>query len=269
MTTRILVLGSLLATLLSSCGAPKNINYFQDLATDGQVSAVQLHKAQEIVLSANDRISITISSKDAELANLLNLPVVATRIGAQGAGAFSQSQAVSTYVVAPEGTIDFPVLGKLEIAGKTRHQVATYVKESLIARGVVMDPVVTVEIHNHYFSVMGEVARPGRYSMDRDKMTVLDALSQAGDLTIYGKRDRILVLREEGGVQRTYQLDLRSGEQVAHSPGYYLKQNDVIYVEPNVVRARQSTVNGNNVLSTSFWISLATLATSVALLIRK
>ena len=103
----------------------------------------------------------------------------------------------------------------------------------------------------------------------RDQMTLLDAISMAGDLTIYGKRDKVMVLREENGAQRVYGIDLCSASQMYASPAYNLQQNDVIYVEPNTVRARQSTVNGNNVRSTSFWISLASLLTTISVLVFK
>lgn len=111
---------------------------------------------------------------------------------------------------------------------------------------------------------MGEVNRPGQYKISKDKVTILDALSMAGDLTIYGKREKVLVMREENGKQHVYGINLCSGNHIYSSPVYYLQQNDVVYVEPNGTRARQSTVNGNNVRSTSFWISLASLLTSIA-----
>ena len=117
---------------------------------------------------------------------------------------------------------------------------------------------------NLNFSVMGEVNRPGQYKISKDKVTILDALSMAGDLTIYGKREKVLVMREENGKQHVYGINLCSGNNIYSSPVYYLQQNDVVYVEPNGTRARQSTVNGNNVRSTSFWISLASLLTSIA-----
>lgn len=137
----------------------------------------------------------------------------------------------------------------------------------MIKENLVKDPVVTVEFANLGISVLGEVNSPGRFSIDRDRITILDALSMAGDLTIYGNRSKVMVLRQEGDVQRVYGLNLTSGEHIYTSPAYYLQQNDVVYVEPNAVKARQSTVNGNNVRSTSFWISLASLLTSVAILI--
>lgn len=120
-----------------------------------------------------------------------------------------------------------------------------------------------MEFANLCISVLGEVNSPGRFNIDRDRLTILDALSMAGDLTIYGNRNKVMVLRQEGGTQRVYGVDLTSGEYVYTSPVYYLQQNDVVYVEPNSMRARQSTVNGNNVRSTSFWISLASFLTSL------
>ena len=116
---------------------------------------------------------------------------------------------------------------------------------------------------NLCISVMGEVNKPGRFNIDRDCITVIDALSMAGDLTIYGQRNNVLVQRVEDGVMKAYRIDLTSGEQVYTSPAYYLMQDDVVYVEPNPVKARQSTVNGNNLLSTSFWISIASLIASI------
>ena len=128
---------------------------------------------------------------------------------------------------------------------------------------------VTVEYMNLTVTVLGEVANPGRFSIDKDRLTLLDALSMAGDLTIYGKRDNVSVQREEGGKQVIYKVNINSGKELYASPVYYLQQNDVIYVEPNSVRARQSTVNGNNIRSASFWMSLASLLTTIVVLFVK
>ena len=122
---------------------------------------------------------------------------------------------------------------------------------------------------NLFVSVMGEVSHAGRIKIDRDNMTILDALSEAGDLTIFGKREKVLVLRQENGKQRVYGVNLCSGDHIYSSPVYYLQQNDVVYVEANDTKLRQSTVNGNTIRSTSFWISLASLITSIAVLIVK
>ena len=151
----------------------------------------------------------------------------------------------------------------------TREDVAAYIKKELVAKDLIKDPVVTVEFMNLTISVIGEVNKPGRYNIDRDHLTVLDALSMAGDLTIFGNRNEILVLRQENNKQHAYAINLNSAEQIYASPVYYLRQGDVVYVEPNDTRKRQSTVNGNNIRSTSFWISIASLLTSVAILFVK
>lgn len=110
---------------------------------------------------------------------------------------------------------------------------------------------------------MGEVANPGRFSMDEEKVTILDAISNAGDLTIQGRRQDVMVLRQENGHQKVYKIDLCSGKDIFNSPAYYLQQNDVVYVTPNDTKKRSSTLNGNTVQSTGFWISMASLLMSV------
>lgn len=255
-----------------SCSTPSHVTYFQDLRP-GE-SEQKIIAATEIKVRPGDKLSIIVNSRDPQLSQLFNLPYVSQQIGSGSASSSSgsastSSQGISGYTVDEKGQIDFPVLGKLEIAGKNREEIAAFIKGELLAKDLVKDPVVTVEYMNLCISVLGEVANPGRYSIDRDKVTLLDAISMAGDLTIYGKREKVLVLREENGVQRVYGVNLCSAEYLYTSPVYYLRQNDVVYVEPNNVRARQATVNGNNVRSTSFWISLASLLTTVAVLVFK
>ena len=162
-----------------------------------------------------------------------------------------------------------PLLGHIHVAGMTREEIASYIKEELVSKNLVKDPVVTVEFMNLTVSVLGEVASPGRFNIDKDKLTLLDALSMAGDLTVYGKRENVLVQREENGKQTLYQVNLNSGYDLYASPVYYLQQNDIVYVEPNSMKARQATVNGNNVRSASFWMSLASLLTTITVLIVK
>lgn len=253
---------------LSSCGSSKQVVYFQDLKP-GETE-IKLPEVKAITIRPEDKISIIVNSRDPQLTDLFNLPIVSRQLGQSlrnGVNYNGINQGISAYTVDANGEIDFPVLGKLYVAGMKREDVAEYIKNELIKENLVKDPVVTVEFANLCVSVLGEVNNPGRFSIDRDRLTVLDALSMAGDLTIYGNRNKVMVLRQEGSVQRVYGLDLTSGNHVYTSPAYYLQQNDVVYVEPNAVKARQSTVNGNNVRSTSFWISLASLLTSVAILI--
>ena len=254
--------------LLSSCGASKEVLYFQDL--EPGKSEIMVSEVRAITVQPEDKISIIVNSRDPKLTDLFNLPYVSRQLGLSSKTyTIGTNQGVSGYTVDANGDIDFPVLGKVHVAGKKREEIASLIKHELVSKNLVKDPVVTVEFLNLYISVMGEVNNPGRFSIDRDRLTVLDALSMAGDLTIYGNRSKVMVLRQEGDVQRVYGINLTSGEHVYTSPAYYLQQNDVVYVEPNNMKARQSTVNGNNVRSTSFWISLASLLTSMGVLIFK
>ena len=250
------LIGAILLLFLGACSTSKEVTYFQDLRP-GE-SELALTALVEIKIQPKDNLRLT---------NLFNLPIVSQQIGMEGSS--GSNRGVSGYTVDSKGNIDFPVLGEIHIAGMTREEVAAYIKKELQSHDLIKDPVVTVEYMNLSVAVMGEVNNPGRFSIDKDNLTILDALSQAGDLTIYGKREKVLVLRQEEGKQRVYGVNLCSAEHLYTSPAYYLQQNDVVYVEPNATKARQSTVNGNNVRSTSFWISLASLLTSIAVLIAK
>ena len=246
-----------------SCSTPKEISYFQDLES---VEGQRIGGAKGITVRPKDKISIIVNCKSPELTALFNLPYVTQRLGENSRSTISSGYSqgyISGYTVDGRGCVDFPVLGEVHVAGMTREEIASEIKRELRERGQATDAVVTVDFMNLYYQVLGEVARPGRYAIDKDALTILDAIGAAGDLTIYGRRDRVKVLRDEGGRMRTYEVDLCSASDLIASPVYYVRQNDVIYVDPNDVRARQSTVNGNNVRSTSFWISLTSLAASV------
>ena len=248
---------------LWSCSTPKEISYFQDLES---VEGQRIGGAKGITVRPKDKISIIVNCKSPELTALFNLPYVTQRLGENSRSAISSGYSqgyISGYTVDDRGCVDFPVLGEVHVAGMTREEIASEIKRELREQGQATDAVVTVDFMNLYYQVLGEVARPGRYAIDKDALTILDAIGAAGDLTIYGRRDRVKVLRDEGGRMRTYEVDLCSASDLIASPVYYVRQNDVIYVDPNDVRARQSTVNGNNVRSTSFWISLTSLAASV------
>lgn len=257
------ILPVLVAGLLASCATPK-IAYFQDMRPG---SAERVEHAAEIRVRTGDKISILVNSKDPLLTDLFNLPIVSRQIGSNTNS--TSSQGISGYTVNKRGEIDFPVLGAVYVAGMTREEIAACIKAELTSQNLIKDPVVTVEYMNLTVSVLGEVAKPGRFTIDKDRLSLLDAISMAGDLTVYGKRGNVLVQREEKGKNVLYRVNLNSGYDLYASPVYYLQQNDIVYVEPNDTRARQATVNGNNVRSTSFWLSLASLLTTVAVLIVK
>lgn len=254
----------LLVMTLASCNTSEKILYFQDIVVN---RPEVIEATRDITLQPMDQISILVSSKDPELAALFNLTFAQYRAG-NGSSINNYGGEMSGYTIDELGEIDFPILGKLHVSGMTKSEVAAMVKKRLMDESLVNDPVVTVEFMNLYFSVLGEVSRAGKYSITKDQITILEAIAMAGDLTIYGKRDGIFVIREENGERVTHWVDIRS-KDIFKSPVYFLKQNDVIYVQPNTVRAGQSTINENNVKSVGLWISIASFLTSLGVLLFK
>lgn len=256
--------------LLSACSSTKDITYFQDLNPGYESTIADI---TPIKLRPNDKLSIVVSTSDPRLNALFNLPVARQRLSSNPtsdiSGAANYDTEITPYTIDKDGNIQFPVLGKLHIGGMTREEVAEYIRRELVSRDLAKNPIVTADFLNLSVSVMGEVSRPGRVGINREDFTILQALAGAGDLTIYGRRDNIRVLREENGVQKVYSVNLNSGKELAKSPVYYLQQNDVVYVEPNATKARQSTPNGNTWLTPTFWISIASFAMTVALLFIK
>lgn len=248
---------------LSSCNTSKEINYFQNVEVN---SPEAVAPPQDITVQPKDQISIVVSSKDPELAALFNLTRVQHRVGSTDPNSGNTNGEIIGYTLDDKGSIDFPVLGSLTVAGMTRSRIAALVKQRLKEENLVNDPVVTVEFTNLSFSVLGEVKNPGKYSISKDYITLLEAISMTGDLTIYGKRDAIFVIREEKGERMTHRVDIRSRD-LFKSPVYYLQQNDVVYVQPNKVRAGQSTLNENSVKSVGLWISIGSLLTSLSVLL--
>lgn len=244
--------------LLASCSSTKKITYFQDLEAG---KSVTIAETQEIRLKPGDKISIHVNSKDKELVEPLNL----SRNNNNG----GQQQIQLAYTVDNNGYIDFPLLGNIHVEGMTRDELAKHLKNEIVNNKLVLDAVVIVEFNNQQVSVIGEVSSPGKYNIDKDRFTVLDALSMAGDLTIHGKRDNVMVLREEYGVQKSYTINMNDAAQLYNSPAFYLQQNDIVYVEPNRTRAEQSTINGNVIRSTSFWMSFISFTLTIVTFLTK
>lgn len=247
---------------LVSCGQVKDIAYFQDKALD---HPEEIDRHGGIVIQPKDMISIVVSSRNPELASMFNLPVVSYQAGSEIVTSGGQQRLLG-YVVDNDGYIDFPVIGRIEVGGMTRWELSESIKGILLDKGYLNDAVVTVEFMNFKVSVLGEVARPGTYSIEGDKVTVLQALSLAGDLTIYGKRENVTVIRELDGQRVFYNVDLCSVD-VFKSPAYNLQQNDIVYVEPSEIKARQSTLDDKGLRMTSIVISSGSLLVSVATLL--
>lgn len=264
--------------LAVGCSAPKNIAYFQG-AQDETILEIASAANKEIRVEPHDKISIIVSCKDPALAQMFNLHVFtnsqAEKSPSNGTGSefrnynVGYSDGIDGFTVSPEGTIDYPVIGKIKVSGMTRSELAAFIKGEIMGRGLIKDPVVTVEFLNVGVSVLGEVKEPGRYDLNADVLTLMEAISLAGDLTIQGERESVKVLRKQGDKVQTYVVDLTDAQKLVNSPAYYLKQGDIVYVEPNSMKKRQSTTNGNNVTNVSFWLSVASLLTSAAILFKK
>ena len=260
MKIRYILLLLTVASLLGSCAAPK-VAYFTDLKPG---MAEQVLNPLEIRVRPEDKISILVNSKDPLLMDLFNLPIISRQIGIRSEA--SNNQGMSGYTINKDGNIDFPVLGHIHVAGMTREEIALCIKEELISKNLVKDPVVTVRFQNFRIQVLGEVNRPGSYNITSDQVTLFEALALAGDLTIHGRRNRVAVVRETDGVRTILYHDLRSRD-VFNSPDFYLQQNDLVYVEPNRVRAEASTQNQFTNVGT--WLSLISFLMSTCVLIFK
>lgn len=253
--------------VLWGCSTPKNVAYFQNAE---EIRGMALQPEQQFRLRPEDKINIIINSSDPMLMQQFNLTSGVS--GARSLGATATPKFTSggvsggtmlAYTVDGQGDIHFPVLGIVPVAGKTRQEVAEYIRERLIARDLVKDPVVTVEYVNLSVMVLGEVARPGRIDILKDHFTLLDALASAGDLTIIGQRENVMVCRNVDGEDMTYFVNLCDRKNVLESPAYYLQQDDVIYVTPNAKRQREFRSTGNAFAQPGFWIALASLITTI------
>ncbi|MDD6130360.1 MAG: polysaccharide biosynthesis/export family protein [Prevotellaceae bacterium] len=260
----------ILLACLCACAAPKDIAYFQDAEA---LNNMALQAERQFRLRPEDKINIVVNSSNPMLEQQFTLTASTNSSNILGAettaGKSSGNSQVIAYTVDEQGTINFPVLGKINVAGMTRGEVADYIKDRLIARELVTDPIVTVEYLNLSVKVMGEVKQPGIITITKDHFTILDALSQAGDLTIDGNRCNVMVNRNVDGANRVYYIDLTNMQQTLLSPAYYLEQNDLVYVSPNEKRKRESTPTSNAFHTPYLWMSIASfLVTITALILR-
>lgn len=260
---------AILTINLVSCNTPKNIAYFQDVKNGESLQPQQVY---EIRVRPEDKLSIIVNTQDPSLSTLFNLVQTQNRlVGNSKVGdstpTYSSEARTAYYTVDNNGDIKFPVLGMLHIGGMKRSEVARYIEKRLMSEDLVKDPIVTVEFINTGFSVLGEVAAPGRYEFNKDKMTILEAIAMAGDLKNTGLRENVVVVRQENGTDKTYKVDLTDTQRLWTSPVYYMQQDDVIYVEPNDKSKRETTSSGNTIYNPSFWVSIGSIGISVATLI--
>lgn len=248
--------------LLSGCKSAKYVPYFTDM--DNGMTTMKVDEGYEITIKPADFLSIVVNTEsmaDAELASSFNGPMSDAGMGIVNSNSLNYDRDRRGYLVGNDGCINFPILGKLWVQGMTRAQLIAFIEQRIKEEGYIANPIVTASIVNLKISVLGEVARPGQYTVSSDRITLLDALSLAGDMTIYGNRKRVLVIREDGGERTVTTLDL-SSKQIFNSPYFYVRQNDVVYVEPNKQRSQQANISPmwSTGLSTgSLLVSIATL----------
>ena len=242
--------------ILSSCVSNKKIAYFQF----DEIDQANVSNVYKTVFKPDDLLQITISSDDLEAVRPFNLPAVA--FSAADNAIVGQPQQL-TYLIDSNGEIDFPIFGNLKIGGLTREETIEMLKSKL-SPDYVRNPTVNIRISNFKITVQGDVSRPGTFNIANERVTILDAIGLAGDLNISGKRDNVLVIREEGNVKKEYRVNLLS-KKTYTSPVFYLQQNDIVYVEHNYARIQSASSNTN----TGLFISIAgTLIAIVTLLTR-
>ena len=276
-----LLMATLCAFLLTSCFSYKKVPYLQDdhgsqrridrlfsfkKAPDLQDAKVvdSLQKQLSLYdakIMPKDLLTITVNTTDPEAAAPFNLTVQSS-VNVARSTSLTQQPTLQQYLVSNDGTIDFPVLGSLQISGLTKSEAENLIREKLGAY-LKETPIVTVRMTNYKISVLGEVAKPGTFTVSNEKVNVLEALAMAGDMTIWGLRDNVKLVREkENGEKEIVLLDLNRAD-IVNSPYYYLQQNDILYVSPNKTKAKNSDIGQ----STSLWVSATSILVSLASLL--
>ncbi len=245
--------------LMGSCSGSKQIAYFQNADYVDMSASKGLYDAK---IMPKDILSITVNTTNPAASAPFNLSVSNT-MGTDGS-ASSGSGTMQTYLVDNQGNINFPVVGKLHVQGMTKNQCEDLITEKVrpyLAK--TENPIVTVRMASYRVTVTGEVNSPKVVPVTTEKMSIIEALAQAGDLTIYGKRDNVLLIREDAQGEKSFHRLNLNDANIISSPYYYLQQNDIVYVEPNKVKAKNSQIGQ----STTLWMSAIGIVTSVASLV--
>lgn len=223
--------------IVVSCSTPKNVTYFQELEN---LDVISIENKDKIRYQPHDIVSIKISAPDPETVLPFNSNLNINTETENNGNTQANSAKVPTYLIDAEGIIEFPVIGNLKIAGLTNVETKNMIKDSL--KSYVNNPIVSVKLENFKVMILGEVNNPGPYSINNEQATIIDAIGLAGDLGIRGKRKDITVLRKQNNKQIVYKIDLTS-KDIFNSPVYYLAQDDIIYIEPNKYRIKDSKNN--------------------------
>lgn len=243
--------------MFASCGEPEELAYIKDAPRNVEMQqSGQFSKG----IQSNDLLYIYVESRAPEATVRFNQET--NKIAVDGGAVMNPgASAVTGYLVNNEGDIIFPVLGKIHVLGKTHAELATEIEQRLVEGGHILDAVVTVKLMNFKVSVLGDVTRPGVISASGERLTIFEALSMVGDLTLYGQRGNVTVIREENGVRTIGELDLTSKE-IFNSPYYYLHQNDVVYVEPNMKKKKDAERDPMTLSYISSVVSIVSMLTT-------
>ena len=259
-TLKIAFLCAILVTICS-CSAVKRTVYLQDIEDNTEVKTAL---EQQITIKPFDRLIVVVTSKDSELSAPFNVMTSYSSLSSNpmGQASVSSAQSLQIRTVDESGDLLMPIIGKVACAGKSRSQVADAIAKSIIDGGYITDAAVNIQFADMKLYVLGEVAKPGQFDITRDQVTILEALAMAGDMTIYGNRANVSVVRKENGVTKTHIVNLLDSS-CFNSPAYYLQQGDVVYVQPKKQRAASGEINQNR----NFWISIASTLISAATLV--
>ena len=264
MKKKLIFMSGLLLLLLASCSSRKDFAYLQDMEIG---KAYDYDARYEATVHANDRLKITVTCKRPELAIPFNMHGRSVSVDPSGNVSTSSSNDKSTqgYRVDVDGNIDFPILGKLHVQGLKVSEVTNGIRDLIIKGNYIKDPQVSLEFLNFKYTVLGAVVSAGTYSVEDDRITLLDAIAKAGDLNASAKVDHIAVIREVDGKRQVYVHDIRS-KDIFTSPCYYLQQNDIVYVEPKY----QNKEKESRFFQIGAWIiSLASVAASIVAVVTR
>lgn len=252
------VLSIVAAFAITSCGNYKQVAYFQNIDSISLAASKGLHDAK---IMPKDMLTIMVTTTDPKAAIPFNLSY--NQNTTSGGGAYG-AQSYIPYLVDNDGCIKFPVIGKLRVIGMTKREIENLITEKV--KPYLADdqnPIVTVMMANYTVCVTGEVRNPGVFTISNEKVSIIEALTRAGDLTIQGQRQNILLIREGmNGQKEHHRLNLNDADLI-NSPYYYLKQNDIIYVEPNKIKARTATID----TSITYWLGLTSSVISLSTLL--
>ena len=245
--------------LIGSCSGSKQVAYFQNIDSISLAASRGLYEAK---IMPKDELTITVITTNPQASAPFNLTVSNT-IGSSGQLSTGQGS-LQGYLVDNNGNINFPVLGTIHVGGLTKNQAEEKIRDGVKPYLAASEnPIVTVRMSSYRVTVVGEVGSPRVIPVNTEKMSIIEALAQAGDLSIYGKRNNVLLIREDAtGQKQAHRLNLNDAN-IFNSPYYYLQQNDIIYVEPNGVKAKNSGIGS----STTIWFSFIGIVTSVASLV--